>query len=199
MSEAQATVIAALLTVVAAIVGVLLGSVLFGRRVKGMEDAVRETELQVKGFQKAVDDLVETTSSIQESVGNIRGALPEGIPEQASPAVQSQNATDMGEWKNWYLMRDLWNDVREEIERVSADPKIDGRTRAKYARIDKRNYSSLVSALAKDGLLGPSVDSFQGAYNIWRGYKSGRANPQDTDLNLMRNYRDAVCVTGRNM
>ena len=55
LTDGQGAVIAACLTIVAAMVGVVFGSILFGGKVRSLETALEQTEAKVSEFRKSVE------------------------------------------------------------------------------------------------------------------------------------------------
>lgn len=194
MTEAQATVIAALLTIIAAVAGVWLGARLFSGKVKDIESAVQETGQLVQLYQaevttaladitNAMAELRQTATTTVEGIGQLRGAVGE-IPITDTPLGQIES-----EWPEWDEVRDDWHAVRDELERRAADPNIDGRTRAKYGRIDRRRYSALIDAMDADGNLRNQGDDFRIAHDIWQTHKSGKRTPSAETLEAMDRLR----------
>jgi hypothetical protein len=209
MTEAQGTVIAAFLTIAAAVVGVLLGAWLFGGRVKSLEEAVQQTERLLQAHKAEVEatlgglrrtltetaqgidqleatlaELRQTLTTTVEGIGQLRGAVSE-IPTSGVPVPEEQ----AGEWVRWEQLRDDWNSVRDELERRAADPVIDGRTRAKYGRIDRRKYYELIDALDADRNLAGQGRYFRQANELWQQFKNGRRIPSQAVLAQMRELK----------
>lgn len=193
MTEAQATVIAAALTIMAAVIGVWLGARLFGGRVKSLEEAVQHTEIILTAHKDQVEvtlkELRQTLTTTVEGIGQLRGAVSD-IPTAATVA---QN--EGGDWAGWERMRDDWSEIRDELERIAADPTIDGRTRAKYGRIDRRQYWRLIEALDGDRLLGALGQGFAEANTLWQRYKSGRRIPDQAATREMEELRKRLVRT----
>ncbi len=193
LSEGQGTVIAALITVVAALSGVVLSWRLFGGRVKNLESALATTEGNVQGHIKVVENalaeyeskLNEQLSSFSLQIGQLSGSIAD-LPTQNPIVVEpvQQNYQD--------TIRENWARIRDRLEGVAADPKIDGRTRARYGRIDRRKYWDLVTALQNDGLLGLDGNFYKEAVDHWLKFRNGRLVPGKGDAQKMKNLADRL-------
>ncbi len=186
VTDAQATIISALLTVFAAVSGVLLGSWLFGGRVRDLKGSVQETEEILK---KHKDEVETNLSALREGIGKLRGDVND------IQTVTVDEISSEGEERNRNDLRDSWIAIRDEIERIAAGKDIDGRTRAKYGRIDRRNYGVLIEALNKDGFLNNQAKSFLSAAALWQRYKSGRAIPSQNEVAEMQKYKNALVTS----
>jgi len=214
ITEGQGAVIAAILTMLAAIIGVALGSALFGRRVSDLKGAVEEAEKLLHGhkeqvettlgvirekidgldaqiaslgaLRKSVADLDPQIASALQNLGDLRGQLSD---VQAAAHIETSDSQASG---NWERIRDDWNIIKEKLEELAADPAIDGRTRAAYARIDRRQYWMLIDRLHRDGLLKGNAKQFRVALELWQRFKSGRAEPDQASLDRMSEIRKRV-------
>lgn len=194
VTEPQAQIISSTMTILAAILGVLLGSWLFGRRVKDLTSAVEASDkvLQdhknkveadfeairgtVEGLDAQVGAAVETLGQLRGAVGDIQSVAPAALPVQGP----EEEDTPRGQ------LRVAWDAVRDQMEKLAANPEIDGRTRAKYARIDRRRYGDLQEALARDGRLAGNATLFREAVELWQRFRSGRSEPSADDVTRMR-------------
>lgn len=187
LSEGQGAVIASMITVVAALSGVILGWLLFSGRVRDFETALKASELKVQEHLKVMEGelteyeskLNEQLSSLSLQLGQLSGSvadLPLSSPARIEPA--QQNAQDE--------MRENWERIRDRLEAIAANPQIDGRRRAKYGRIDRRRYGDLVNALHNDGALGADANFYHNAIELWHRFRSGRATPSAAEVQTMR-------------
>jgi hypothetical protein len=97
---------------------------------------------------------------------------------QGSLIEAEQNAQDN--------MRENWTRIRDRLEQIAANPDIDGRRRARYNRIDRRQYEDLVIALQNDGALGQNTTSYRDAVDLWQRFRNGRATPSAAEVQEMR-------------
>jgi hypothetical protein len=183
VTEPQATIIAGFLTMLAAIGAVLLGSWLFSGRVRDLKGGVEETERILRLHR---DEVNSTLAELREGLGQVRGTVSD-IQSAAPSEAQNEN-----EWEAWEALRDSWIEIRDELERLAADPTIDGRTRARYGRIDRRQYWKLIEALAGDKRLGGRRRDFEAANNLWQQYKNGRRVPDRAAVNQMQQLRNSI-------
>ncbi len=76
----------------------------------------------------------------------------------------------------------LWAKLRARLEEIASEPKIDGRTRAKFARIDRRDYVALLSALEAESLLGDKHAKWRRAVTLWYTYRPNNQILDDSQL-----------------
>ena len=183
VTDAQATIIAGILTVLAAVAAVIVGSWIFGNKVSELEGAVGETEKILKAHR---DEVLETLAQMREGLGQLRGTVSD---IQSATPTESHNED---EWAAWESLREGWNEIRDELERIAADPGLNGRTRAKYYRIDRRKYWKLIEALGTDGLIRGKQADFVAANNLWQRYKSGRRVPDDAAVRQMQQLKQKL-------
>lgn len=186
VTDAQATIIAGALTVIAAIAAVIVGAWLFGNRVQEIEGAIDETARIMRAHR---DEVNETLAQMREGLGQLRGTVSD--IQSATPT----EAHNEDEWAAWEALRECWNEIRDELERIAADPDLDGRTRAKYYRIDRRQYWKLIEALGSDGLIRGKQADFVAANNLWQRYKSGRRVPDEAAVKQMQQLKDRLVVS----
>ncbi len=198
VTEPQATIIAALLTVIAALTGVLLGSWLFSGKVSDLKAALTEAEKHLEQYRGQVEVAVREIGStldvqvqaIQQSLGNISTSVNDlresGAVEEAAPIAGGEPPQAD--------LRECWTRIRDRLEEIAAGPQIDGRTRAKYTRIDRRRYSEFIGALARDGQLGANEQQYWDALEIWNRNRNGRREPSPQDVQRMRDIAGTVAV-----
>lgn len=196
LTAPQATLLSGALTFLAAVIGVLLGWWLLSGKVKDLRTAVEESDKLLKEHSAAVaatlaelrgkvTELDSQFTTTIESLGQLRGAVGDiqavAAPEEAAPVEASREA-----------LRGAWEAIRDHLERIAANPEIDGRTRAKYGRIDRRRYLDLVGALDWDGQLGKQGDRYRDAVNLWQQHRTGRRAPTAKDCERMMRLRDEL-------
>lgn len=206
VSPGQGTIISGALTFLAAVVGVLLGSWLFSGRVRDLKSAVDASDRLIAAHAKAVEQALSSMSerlagvdvqigTLIESSGRLQGAVGDIQSAQASDIQNSFSSSDMNSADlpdTRAQLWDQWEAIRDELERIAADPLIDGRTRARYARIDRRRYGALVEALMRDNLLGARADAFRQAVILWQQHRAGRRRPTTADVQQMKEYRGQI-------
>lgn len=193
LTEGQGAVIASLFTVVAAILGVFLGWRLFSGRVRDLQSALDASESSVKGHIAAVElalggyerQIIEQLDSFAIQLSHI-GASVANLPTDAGPPAPAAQQDARNE------LRECWGLIQDRIEAHATNPQIDGRTRAKYSRIDRRKYSELIEALAGDGVLAPNDHLYRQAVNLWLRFRNGRAVPTREELEAMRRLAHAL-------
>ncbi len=189
LTEPQATLIASLITVLGAIGAVVFGSMLFAGRVTDLKSALDESGALVADHKERVEGLLSEIrkefSVAMESLGQLRGEVGD---LQISSAAEEPVAQAEARAR----LKDDWNALRDELERIAANPAIDGRTRGRYSRIDRRRYIDLIDALGADHRLGANTEAYRSAVGIWHRYRNGRQRPTRAHLDEMRHIREAL-------
>jgi len=203
ISVPQATIISGLLTILAAVIGVWLGSELFSGKVRDLKSALEQSRSLIDAYEKTVNEKLSAIISKIERLSDIAGGLDEQVAAQSSSVAQiqgemielrdtvAQGPDQTPETDKDAIIRGYWDSIREQLETEASDRSIDGRTRARYSRIDRRNYHNLIQALANDGNL-DNPDAFYGAVQLWQHFKNGRRTPSDQDLENMAAFATAV-------
>jgi hypothetical protein len=124
-------------------------------------------------IEEQYKSLATSNAQIQDSVAEIGDAqvlteeLPSGEPNYRDEPQAS-----------WLLIKAKLNGVIENVP--------DGRTRAKYNRIDRRNIAALIHSIAADGYLGGEKEFYLGALALWSGVKNRRRQPTAEDVGNMQ-------------
>jgi hypothetical protein len=186
----QATIIAAALTVFAAIVGVALGWWLFSGRVRSLKEALDKSDELLRRHAEEVAGILaevrQEVASSMEGLGQLRGTVGDLQIASASEGVTEGQLATRDE------VQGNWNAIRDRLERIATEPAIDGRTRAKFARIDRRRYADLVDALAAKGLLDAHEGAFTEAVNLWQRYRNGKTTPTKANAARMAELREQL-------
>lgn len=193
----QATIISGFCTLGAALFGVLFGWWLFNGRVKDLKSAIEESEKVLVAHKAtveatlgevstAVSGFKENFSAQLEALGQLRSSVSD-IQDAAAPERANDDKPDAKE-----QLRSDWYAIRDRLETIAADPTLDGRTRAAFARIDRRAYADLVVALSNKGLLGNDAAAYLDAVSIWARYKNGRRQPTAAHLKALASFRGRI-------
>ncbi len=190
MSDAQATVIGAGLTIFAAIVGVVLGAALFGNRVRSLKDALEQTEKDVSDFKTSVNqqlaDIEPQIAAVLTLVQKLRTTAQETeIPELAPITNEQAPATREN-------LKAVWHEIRDKIEEIASAPEIHGRTRAAFSRIARYSYDDIILQLQHRNLLGDHTEKFQEASKMWQNFQRRPENPNQIQFDRMQAIRDIV-------
>lgn len=189
MTEAQGTVIAGVLTILAAVFGVLLGSWLFQGKVKTMKEALEKTESEFKDFQESMEvqvgALMETLNKVRLRVSDLNDLDNVFELENSDVSVDRE-----GLKKNWYSIRDI-------IEQLASNDTIDGRTRAKYSRLSRYSYEPLISAMKHDSEHGvipvhANWGALMRANEIWQFYQRQPTQPSRQEFEEMISIKESL-------
>lgn len=197
LTEPQAMIISALITVAAAVVGVLLGSWLFGSRVRDLQSALDASKEMVAAHREHVETSLQDVrtklaemetllGTTIETIGQVRGSIGD-LSANAQEPVANAAMEDHRE-----AIRSSWEQIRDTLETIAADPHTDGRRRAKYARIDRRNYRWLIDSLDIDGYLQGAAERFREAVDLWHRFRNGRVRPDKEHADRMSELRDEL-------
>jgi len=225
LTEPQAILLSGMisgsLTIIAAALGVWLGSKLFGGKISDLQSLLSESNNHLDNHRadvrKKVEDLIDSTQSVKDQARHIRETHDELEKLRDEINIQLSSVIDgISKLKNSFSdikdapyfvetetengdvnllrksIRDDWGAIRDAIEGIASDPEIDGRTRARYGRIDRRQYWFLLEALNDDGRLGRDFKDFITANDIWQRHKSNRTNPGAEDVQAMRSLRETL-------
>lgn len=181
LTQPQADVLTAATTLVSALIVAIFAPLMFHLLTKkGFRDfnAASETlrkaservDTQAETVGKAmdrvrggVDEFRDMLGSLQQSLANTQNTL---IDSQAnkSGSIESTGSAD----KNRERIREIWRSIQELVERAAARDTINGNTRAKYTRWDRRNYLGLINTIHSDGNLPGSLSLWEEAYTAWQ-------------------------------
>lgn len=144
---------------------------------------IRQTMGDVREVSSQVKDLGVLIASVQEALANTQNTLLESRPEQAlRPANDGATPNESGRDE----IRRLWRGLQEDIERQASRPDINGNTRAKYARLDRRNYFRLIEYLQDDGKLRGDFGLWREAYDKASSASHSPTEPSPTTVARMR-------------
>src|SRR5690606_9168888 len=131
LNEGQGSVIAAVITVVGAALGVLLGWRLFRGKVRDLETALDASKERIEAHEKAVteklDIINDQIGALLDGLGDVRGGMSDiqARTTTAADTVPEANRRD--------ALKQSWLTIRDKLETLASSHP-DGRTRAKYGR-----------------------------------------------------------------
>lgn len=198
LTAGQGSALSGLFTATGAIGAILLAQHFFRSRIADLKSAVKETEAVVDQFRESMNDKL---SKINEDVGSLNAALSgvQASVAQTQAAIHEGNQDD-GEAvptppedprSTKERLSEEWHALVEHIERIASSPNIDGRTRAKYARIDRRSYYDLIGSLADDGRLSDLRPQADEAAQLWYANRR-RQNVANSDVNRMAALKESI-------
>jgi len=230
VTEGQAIIVASLVTVIGALLAIIMGSFLFGGRVKSLEDAVRNSQEAVSNHLDGQDSslrdlgtiiqerlqqvdemsrqLNEVIAALSERLNSIQDTLEDDSQIDSDTLGSDQTEiVELREDRGYnfeafeepierFTLRESfkrdWLDIREIIDTAATSTEVDGRRRARYLRIDRRNYKDYFEAIAHDGNIPEPVDQFRRAVDLWTRHRTARAPISRADVEEMRELRDLL-------
>ncbi|MDP3338837.1 hypothetical protein [Frigidibacter sp.] len=190
LSQPQATLGSGAITFLGAIAAVLLGWGLFSGKVRDVKSALDTTDKLLTEHQARVQqslaDIEEKLSSLTASTAQIRADVSDkqAVDEEADVEHVEQSAPSELTFDD---LSSSWLKIRDRLEEIASDSRIDGRTAAKYSRIDRRRYADLVTSLIRDEQLGSNGKEFLEAAQIWASHRSRKKAPSQEQIQRMAN------------
>lgn len=202
LTDPQASLLSTVIIIIAGALGVLLSAVLFGGRVKNLETALAATEGKInevlQNSSKRVDEFNAQVADKLATVDEQFSATLDALGQLRNSVAGLQDAAD----KNADTLRDQlsshWNAVASALEEIASNPKIHGKTRARYSKIPRRTLHELFDTLSSEGHVPQDkVGEFKAALELWSWHRNGRPalTQQDVDkmkelaIRLAPNYR----------
>lgn len=181
LTEGQALLISSLATLLSAFIVAVLGPWILQRRLQNMDASAREVHERIQQFNDLFASLEAGLSHAQNAMSDYNDRLT----QQQSPEGDPTTESEADQWRREVM--EAWADVRDRIETLASQPSLHSKRRAKYARIDRRNYGNLLSALSKDGVI--NSPHWDDAYKIWSRYRTNRSEVSQQDVEMMRSLR----------
>lgn len=191
LTQPQATVGASIVTTIGTLTAIFLGWRLFSGKVKDMKSALDATENMLREHQVRVQqslaDIEEKLGGLSVSTAQIRADVSDkqAVEQEALEQTGVQDEVSEAAELSFEDLSQNWHRVRDKLEEIASDSRIDGRTAAKYARIDRRNYVDLVSSLNKDSKLGDKGEQFLTAAQIWSSHRTRKKAPNQETIQKM--------------
>lgn len=167
LTDAQATIISTLLTGLGILIGALLGIGVIGHQVTKAKKDLKEAA------SKEIEKLQDLVRAIQVKTGELEGRSRDAEGAMGDVAAETHNPLKDRAYKAWDVLR-------AKLEKTAARESIDGRVRARYARIDRRSYYDLARALHVDGQLEAPLSEWERAIGLW--YAARRADSPEPSL-----------------
>ena len=181
LDQGIATVAASVVTTLGAVTAVLLGWFFFSDKVKDLKAAIDHSDSLLEKHETSMNGKFLQISEKVEQIDTLFKAKLAGLGKIESAVDDLQKVTpDINRTsrqpESVDKLRQDWFAIRDVLENVAAATN-DGRTRAKYARIDRRQYQELIDALDKDNRLEALRPDFGKALELWHRYRNGRSVP----------------------
>jgi septal ring factor EnvC (AmiA/AmiB activator) len=191
LTDAQASLLSTGLIVVAGALGVLLSAMLFGGRVNNLETALAATEQKIGAVleksSKRVDDF---NNQLTEKLGTVDeqfSATLDALGQLRNSVAGLQDAADKSEDSLRDQLYAHWSAVASALEEIASDPKIHGRTRARYSKIPRRTLNDLFGALLADEKVPEEkISDFKSALDLWSWHRNGKPELTQQDVDKMK-------------
>jgi len=207
MDQPTATVLAAAFSAFGTMLAAYIAVRLFSGKIKTIESAVSKVESLVDNHHLLISAKIETFSGNVErqftatiaSLSNVSGELDGFIESSDQSLERPGNVVDTLAKRESITQADnlnqriddVWTAARQRLDELAA-AEIDGRRRAKYARIDRRSYYTLIQSLAADDKLGNDEESFSAMAEIYHRFRNRRVPPLPLDLQRMQSLARRV-------
>ena len=190
LTDGQGAVVAAILTIVAAVIGVIFGSILFGGKVRSLETALNATEENVRKFRETVErqmsDVEPQIATVLALVRDLQNTAEEVSIGRAAPQTMDAMAPTRDNLKA------VWHEIRDKIEKTASSSQIGGRTRAKYGRFSRYSYEDLIKSMSRDGYVAGYEGAMLEANSIWQDYQRRSDTPSPEDFHRLQKLRDQI-------
>jgi len=193
LTEAQASLLSTLVIVLAGGLGVLLSAVLFGGRVKNLEDALAKTEGELaKVLQSSSDRVDAFNAQLTEKLATVDeqfSATLDALGQLRNGVASLQDEAE----KNADSLRDQlsahWYAIASSLEEIASNPKIHGRTRARYSKIPRRTLNELHGTLLAEGQIpADKASEFKSALDLWSWHRNGKPTLTQQEVDRMKEW-----------
>lgn len=178
-TESQTAVVTTFMLILGGAVGVWLGSVAYGGKVKDLQSAVAETERKVKEHMQTMDSAVsELNQNLEEMFLQMRSGIAD--IRDATEAAEDELRVDFK--NNWYS-------VRDNLQKAAAVDWIHGKTKKRYQRFSNNEIDLLIEAMVRDdNLFGDRLSAYRDAFELWRYHRNGKPQLTEHDVQKMKEY-----------
>jgi hypothetical protein len=199
LTVAQATLFAGACTPIAALIAVLLGSSFFDGKVISLKDAITasgkvldEHISKIETYQSALEEKLTFIEQITLDNGATAAKISGEDDQDEIDAIAPEADIASNKLKDRETLLSHWSRVKSVIEEKASDPQIDGRTRARYNRIDRRNYKDLVDALVKDSKISSVSKTIYEAIELRNSFRNGKKEISSDDIDAMNKLADKI-------
>lgn len=184
LKDGPAQVINTLILLAGGGLGILLGSWLFGGRVKDLKSALDESNDAVGEFR---DQMTEKLSSVDDQLSVTLEALTQlrSSMSDLRSDVEEQDISQGHELRNEFKRH--WYAIRDQIQKQAQDTAIHGKTRSRYARFTNNEIGQLIEAMiADDHMPPPTANALKEAHEKWVWHRNGKPEMIEADVQKMR-------------
>lgn len=194
LKDPQATILASVITVFAAVIGVLLGSVFFGNRVKNLDSAIDKA---IAASEKLNEVLLEQQAKLEDLSNRQQEVLSVVASVRSTQETFAFNEARGAEENDDTSLRErfigAWTPISNAIDDAANSKGLPKPIKKKYANLGRYDWRLVVSAMAEDGnLLHPVSTVASEASTLWETWKRRSANVPEQAVAQMEGYRDAL-------
>ncbi|MFN3463461.1 MAG: hypothetical protein ACK4X1_05225 [Terricaulis sp.] len=191
LSEAQASLLSTLIIVIAGGIGVLLSAILFGGRVKDLETALAKTEGTINEvLQNSSRRVDEFNAQVTEKLGAVDeqfSATLDALGQLRNSVASLQDAADTNAGTLRDQLSSHWYAVASSLEEIASNPRIHGKTRARYSKIPRRSLNELFNTLLSEGHIPQDkIADYRAALELWSWHRNGRPTLTEQDVEKMK-------------
>jgi hypothetical protein len=144
-------------------------------RAKTQSNTIGEAMGTITHVSSRVNELGVLLASVQEALANTQNTLLEQQTDHSAPSADGAVSPE----HNRERIKTLWRGLQEIVEQAASDPKINGNTRARYARMDRRGYLRLIETLLDEHHLSGDPEKWRDAYAIAASAKNASELSED--------------------
>lgn len=183
MDEGLAVFLSGLMTLVGALLVTFIGPIVLQKSVKGLEAAAQAADQLHSKITENFSSINEQLSALERASATVQNLQIENnentleAPNDAENAPDDRFPPEPGQLPGVdarEILVSSWRKAQSFIEDTASSSKIDGRTRAKYSRIDRRSYIDLIYSIHHDGNIVGAIEEWEALHQDFRRYRNPR-------------------------
>jgi Skp family chaperone for outer membrane proteins len=172
LTDAQATLLAAGGTMVSALVVAILGPLLFKSALGGISEAADAAKQSAGKITSNFNDLNEQFSAFEKNLAGLQNKINDLAADTGDDPAAAEAANGSRQ-----QLKDAWFELRDLLEGDASDKRLNGHTRGKYSRIDRRDPAALFDAMQADHNLRGDRTDWNRAQEIYFTFRSTNSPP----------------------
>lgn len=185
LTDAQATIVAALLTGIGFLLASIIGIATIPALVKrGSKELEKKTEQHINDLEEKFKEMKAEQESLRDEHAVLRADTAEAYQGPDSPPSTDAGGSQLapeGAGPMPSNLSALWQAAKVKLEKMATNAP-NGNTRSAYARIDRRNYLNLIEKLNQNGHLLPNkIEAWKKLVAIANKNKRGHYLPEEVE------------------